>query len=82
MYLKLSYGAKLMSRFKDTAVQYYKTWETYAIASDRLVLSFGSSASGLIYNLYADKLLGLNLVDTSVSLLTFYLLKVISIILN
>ena len=48
------------------AIQYYETWESLAVASDRLVLSFGSSSSGLIYNLYADKLLGLNVVGTKV----------------
>ena len=51
---------------KTKADQYYQSLETLAIVSDRIVLNFGGFDSGLIYNLYADKLLGLNVVNDSV----------------
>ena len=37
--------------------------------SDGLALSFDGNSSGLMYNLYADKLLGLNIFNNSVSIL-------------
>ena len=37
--------------------------------SDGLALSFDGNSSGLMYNLYADKLLGLNIFNSSVSIL-------------
>ena len=49
------------------ADQYYQSWENLAIVSNRIVLTYGGFDSGLIYNLYADKLLGLNVVNDSVS---------------
>ena len=49
------------------ARQYIQQWTSLASGSDQLNLNFGSSGSGLVYNLYADKLLQLNLVDSSVS---------------
>ena len=49
------------------ANQYYQSWENLAVASNRIVLTYGGFDSGLIYNLYADKLLGLNVVNDSVS---------------
>ena len=52
---------------KTMANHYYQSWEALAIVSDRIVLNFGGFDSGLIYNLYADKLLGLNVVNDSVS---------------
>ena len=52
---------------KAKADQYYHTWENLAVASNRIVLTYGGFDSGLIYNLYADKLLGLNVVNDSVS---------------
>ena len=57
---------KLIAYSKTKADQYYQSWETLAIVSDRIVLNFGGFDSGLIYNLYADKLLGLNVVNDSV----------------
>ena len=54
------------------ADQYYQTWEIHAIASDRIVLNFGGANSGLIYNLYADRILGLNVVKESVSFFLEY----------
>ncbi|KAL5533549.1 hypothetical protein ACEPAG_9 [Sanghuangporus baumii] len=54
------------SRYDGIAKQYVQQWTNLASASDQLVLNFGSGSSGLIYNLYADKLLQLNLIDSSV----------------
>ncbi|KAL5508747.1 hypothetical protein ACEPAG_4726 [Sanghuangporus baumii] len=54
------------SRYDTIAKQYVQQWTNLASASDRLVLNFGSGSSGLIYNLYADKLVQLNLIDSSV----------------
>ncbi|KAL5536145.1 hypothetical protein ACEPAF_4250 [Sanghuangporus sanghuang] len=54
------------SRYDGIAKQYVQQWTDLASASDQLVLNFGSGSSGLIYNLYADKLLQLNLIDSSV----------------
>ncbi|OCB90969.1 DUF1793-domain-containing protein [Sanghuangporus baumii] len=54
------------SNYNAIAKQYVQQWTNLASASDQLVLSFGSGSSGLIYNLYADKLLQLNLIDSSV----------------
>ncbi|KAL5519642.1 hypothetical protein ACEPAH_1325 [Sanghuangporus vaninii] len=56
-------------RFANTAASYVSQWQTNAIASDNshINLFYGqTSTNGLIYNLYADKLLQLNLVPTSV----------------
>ncbi|KAL5536140.1 hypothetical protein ACEPAF_4245 [Sanghuangporus sanghuang] len=56
-------------RFANTATSYISQWQTNAIASDNshINLFYGqTSTNGLIYNLYADKLLQLNLVPTSV----------------
>ncbi|PAV15279.1 hypothetical protein PNOK_0904000 [Pyrrhoderma noxium] len=75
---------KLIAYSKTKADQYYQSWETLAIVSDRIVLNFGGFDSGLIYNLYADKLLGLNVVNGSVkpsrvksllTELTFYIFR-------
>lgn len=44
-------------------------WETNAVASDNSHIDFyysDSSSNGLIYNLYADKLLQLNMVPDAV----------------
>ncbi|KAL5494568.1 hypothetical protein ACEPAI_29 [Sanghuangporus weigelae] len=54
------------SNYDTIAKQYVQQWTNLASASDQLVLNFGSGSSGLIYNLYADKLLQLNLIDSSV----------------
>ncbi|KAL5533554.1 hypothetical protein ACEPAG_14 [Sanghuangporus baumii] len=56
-------------RFANTATSYISQWQTGAISSDNshINLLYGQlSTNGLIYNLYADKLLQLNLVPTSV----------------
>ena len=37
------------------------------MTSSAIILSYGLESSGLIYNVYADKLLKLNLVDSEVS---------------
>ncbi|KIK51941.1 hypothetical protein GYMLUDRAFT_180789 [Collybiopsis luxurians FD-317 M1] len=43
-------------------------WQTLAVSDGHLTSTYGDSGSwGLIYNLYPDKLLDLNLVDNSVS---------------
>ena len=57
---------KLIAYPKTKADQYYQSWETLAIIPDRISLTYGGLDSGLIYNLYADKLLGLNVVNDSV----------------
>ncbi len=47
-----------------------RTWLSGALSQDQghLLSSFGNqNSNGLIYNMYADKLLGLNLVPTNVS---------------
>ncbi len=56
--------------FQNTAQSYIEQWQSWSISQDKthLMTSFGQQASaGLIYNLYADKLLQLNLVPQSVS---------------
>ena len=57
---------ELIAYSKTKADQYYQSWETLAIIPDRIALTYGGLDSGLIYNLYADKLLGLNVVNDSV----------------
>lgn len=57
--------------FGTTAEDYLAKWQTYAINNDTAVphttLSYGDADShGLLYNLYADKLLALNFVPQSV----------------
>ena len=66
-YLILSYKIKRYGFPQNIAKQYVQEWTDLASASDQLVLSYGSGSSELIYNLYADKLLQLNLIDSSVS---------------
>ena len=51
-----------------------KQWRDQAFQGGRLVSEFNDSSSGgIMYNLYADKLLRLNLVDDAVS--SFQLIK-------
>ncbi|KLO17752.1 DUF1793-domain-containing protein [Schizopora paradoxa] len=57
------------SKYQSTAQNYIQQWAALTVASDQshLLMNYGvQSSSGLVYNLYADKLLGLNLVPTSV----------------
>ncbi|KAK0206362.1 DUF1793-domain-containing protein, partial [Desarmillaria ectypa] len=70
--------AKIASMLDDTAKSdnytsiaetYVTQWQTLAASDsgEHLTLSYGNSSSwGLSYNLYADKLLGLNLFPTSI----------------
>ena len=51
---------------QESAKSYIDQWSNLAVTSDWLVLSAGSGSSGVIYNLYADKLLQLNLLNDSV----------------
>ncbi|KAL5536139.1 hypothetical protein ACEPAF_4244 [Sanghuangporus sanghuang] len=65
------------SRFNNTAISYIAQWQNNAIPSDNshVNLVYGDDyRSGLIYNLYADKLLQLNLVTSFVYdvVTTFY----------
>ncbi|TFK82313.1 DUF1793-domain-containing protein [Polyporus arcularius HHB13444] len=57
------------SNYSSIADTYVKQWQSLAVSSDgsHLTLSYGDSGSwGLAYNLYADKLLGLNLFPSSI----------------
>ncbi|EJD08023.1 DUF1793-domain-containing protein [Fomitiporia mediterranea MF3/22] len=54
------------TNFNAVAQQYAQQWTSIAAGSAQISISFGSSNSGLIYNLYADKLLQLNLFPNSV----------------
>jgi len=56
------------STYGGTAQSYIEQWQSLSISQDKthLMTSFGQQASaGLIYNLYADKLLQLDLVPQS-----------------
>ncbi|KAK4229404.1 hypothetical protein QBC38DRAFT_108681 [Podospora fimiseda] len=58
--------------YSSIASSYLETWKSLAIDTSspenpHTTLSYGDSAShGLLYNLYADKLLGLNFIDESI----------------
>ncbi|KAI0744978.1 DUF1793-domain-containing protein [Earliella scabrosa] len=57
------------SRYNSQADSYLEQWQTLATARDgsHLKLTYGDDSSwGLMYNLYADKLLGLNFIPDSV----------------
>lgn len=53
-------------QFKSSADEYYRTWESMAVTNENIVLAPEGTGSGLIYNLYADKILDLNLVKPSI----------------
>ncbi|KLO15790.1 hypothetical protein SCHPADRAFT_938386 [Schizopora paradoxa] len=56
--------------YQATAQEYMNIWVSGAVSQDRshLLSSFANEASsGLIYNMYADKLLGLNLIPSNVT---------------
>ncbi|KAH8111919.1 DUF1793-domain-containing protein [Phellopilus nigrolimitatus] len=54
------------TRYQSIATQYAQQWTSLASASGHLVSSYGSASSGIMYNLFADKLLQLNLINASV----------------
>ncbi|EJC98584.1 DUF1793-domain-containing protein [Fomitiporia mediterranea MF3/22] len=56
------------TKFNTIAQQYTQQWTSIAAGSgsSQISISFGSLNSGLIYNLYAEKLLQLNLIPSSV----------------
>jgi hypothetical protein len=59
------------SSYHDTATSYISQWQGFAVVSNasppHTNLAYGDDSShGLLYNLYADKLLGLNLVPQSI----------------
>ncbi|EJC98586.1 DUF1793-domain-containing protein [Fomitiporia mediterranea MF3/22] len=54
------------TNFVTIAQQYAQQWTSIAVDSSQISISFGLMNSGLIYNLYADKLLQLNLIPSSV----------------
>ncbi|KAK0616291.1 hypothetical protein B0T14DRAFT_434788 [Immersiella caudata] len=58
-------------KWSKTAYDYLQTWKTYAINRDadlpHTTLSYGDNSShGILYNLYADRLLNLNFVDQEI----------------
>jgi hypothetical protein len=68
---KLTNNTDDAKNFTSIAKDYIKQWQTLGINSDasppHTTFSYGDQDShGLLYNLYADKLLGLNLVPQSV----------------
>lgn len=55
---------------QSTASNYAKKWETLAFTTNHITTSYGSEASwGLVYNLYAPRLLGTNIISEKVSIL-------------
>ncbi|RPD78548.1 DUF1793-domain-containing protein [Lentinus tigrinus ALCF2SS1-7] len=57
------------SNYSSIADSYAKQWQSLAVSQDgsHLTLAYGDSGSwGLAYNLYADKLLGLNVFPSSI----------------
>ena len=62
---------------QKTATDYVSQWQSDAVSSDATHINFyynDPNSNGLIYNLYADKLLQLNLVPDSIYQIatTFY----------
>lgn len=55
------------TQYLSIAKQYAQQWTSLSTTSSFISLSYGSGGSGLIYNLYADKLLQTNLIGSSVS---------------
>ena len=51
---------------QSIAAQYAQQWESLAVTPNYISLAYGSGGSGVIYNLYADKLLQTNLINDSV----------------
>ncbi|EPT03715.1 hypothetical protein FOMPIDRAFT_1022289 [Fomitopsis schrenkii] len=66
---KLVGNSSASSNYASTASSYIEKWQTMATTPDgrHLMLQYGNSSSwGISYNLYADQLLGTNLVPRSV----------------
>ncbi|KAK4164467.1 hypothetical protein QBC43DRAFT_352959 [Cladorrhinum sp. PSN259] len=62
---------KNSDKYSDIAHSYLQTWKTLGIHNESAVphtmLSYGDTNShGLLYNIYADKLLGLDFIDQSI----------------
>ena len=51
---------------QNISQSYVEQWKSLAVTSDFISLTYGSGGSGVIYNLYADKLLQTGLIDNSV----------------
>lgn len=56
------------THYSNISQQYIQEWTGLATTQNFISLSYGSSGSGLIYNMYADKLLQTNLIPSSVSI--------------
>ncbi|KAL0061627.1 hypothetical protein AAF712_011544 [Marasmius tenuissimus] len=55
------------SKYQNQASLWVESWKTQAFSSGHLTSTYGASDSwGLTYNLYADKLLGMNLVSNDI----------------
>ncbi|KAH8111927.1 DUF1793-domain-containing protein [Phellopilus nigrolimitatus] len=54
------------THYQSISTQYAQQWTSLASASGHLASSYGSASSGIMYNLFADKLLQLNLINSSV----------------
>ncbi|KAJ8076132.1 hypothetical protein PM082_022117 [Marasmius tenuissimus] len=55
------------SKYQNQASLWVGSWKTQAFSSGHLTSTYGASETwGLIYNLYADKLLGMNLVSDDI----------------
>ena len=52
---------------QNVAEDYAQQWTNMAVVSDKISLTYGADESGVIYNLYADKLLRTNLINDSAS---------------
>ncbi|KAI0766543.1 hypothetical protein BC629DRAFT_1596377 [Irpex lacteus] len=52
--------------FNNTASSYVSQWQSLGLNSSQPKIGFGDSHPGFLYNLFADKLLGLNLINESV----------------
>jgi len=53
---------------QDTARDYARQWQNNAFSSDHVVSISGNSSSwGMLYNLYATKLLGADIISDMVS---------------
>jgi hypothetical protein len=57
-------------KYRDQASSYISKWASLAGSSGHLTFTYGEASSfGLMYNLYADKLMGTGLVPSDVSIL-------------
>jgi hypothetical protein len=61
-------------KYRDQASSYISKWASLASLSGHLAFTYGeASSSGLMYNLYADKLMGTGLVPNDVSILILFI---------